>query len=66
MSDIERDTYKMSESVQTETITKDEKTVTDSPLKTKRSIRHRKAPSVDLKNVSILHFFKNLSFKLAF
>lgn len=59
MSDnIESDTPKMSESVQTETITKTEKNVTDSPSKAKSSVRHRKAPSVDLKNVSILFFLK--------
>lgn len=53
MSDI-LDT-KMSESVQTETITKTENNVADSPTKKKSSIlRHRKIPSADLNNVSII------------
>lgn len=60
MSDLEFDT-KMSESVQTETITKTENNVTDSPAKKKSSIlRHRKIPSADLNNVSIiLNVFNN-------
>lgn len=53
MSDIKPDT-KMSESVQTETITKTKKNVADSPSKAKsNSLRHRKIPSADLNNVSI-------------
>lgn len=54
MSNIEGETTKMSENVQTETITKTEKNVADSPSKVKSAnLRHRKIPSVDLKNVSI-------------
>jgi len=54
MSGIEFDT-KMSESVQTETITKPEKNETDSPSTAKKNsiLRHRKIPSADLNNVSI-------------
>lgn len=53
MSVIEVDT-KMSESVKTETITKTEKNVADSPSLAKNSnLRHRKIPSADLNNVSI-------------
>lgn len=54
MSDIEIDT-KMSESVQTETITKPEKNAADSPSTAKKNsiLRHRKVPSADLNNVSI-------------
>lgn len=58
MSDLESD-IKMSESVQTETITKTEKSVGDAPSTKKSSIlRHRKIPSADLNNVStILYIF---------
>jgi len=54
MSDIEFDT-KMSENVQTETITKPEKNAADSPSTAKKNsiLRHRKIPSADLNNVSI-------------
>lgn len=50
----------MSESVQTETITKTENNVADSPSAAKKSsiLRHRKIPSADLNNVSIFLFFK--------
>lgn len=58
MSDLELKTTEMSESVQTETITKTEKNDDDSPSKKKsNSLRHRKVPSIDLNNVSILCFF---------
>jgi len=55
MSNIEFDT-KMSENVQTETITKPEKNAADSPSTAKKNsiLRHRKIPSADLNNVSIL------------
>lgn len=66
MSELELDT-KMSESVQTETITKPEKDDSDLPAvsnagtKTNNnSLRHRKIPSADLNNVSILTFFIKL------
>lgn len=53
MNKIEADITKMSESVQTETITKTEKNATDSPSKAKSSnLRHRKIPSADLNTVS--------------
>jgi adiponectin receptor len=53
MSDIEFDT-KMSENVQTETITKPEKNAVDSPSTAKKNsiLRHRKIPSADLNNKS--------------
>lgn len=63
MSDIEFDN-KMSESVQTETITKPENNAGDSPSTSKKnsSLRHRKIPSADLNNVSIFlvnfYFYK--------
>lgn len=46
---------KMSESVQTETITKPEKNAADSTSTAKKNsiLRHRKIPSADLNNVSI-------------
>jgi len=58
MSDLQFDT-KMSESVQTETITKPEKNVADSPSTAKKNsiLRHRKIPSADLNNVSIIIIF---------
>lgn len=60
MSDVEIDT-KMSESVQTETITKPEKDVSDKKenagnKNNSSSLRHRKIPSADLNNVSILMY----------
>jgi hypothetical protein len=57
MSDIETVT-KMSESVQTETITPNENKVADTPSTAKKSsiLRHRKIPSTDLNNVSIFLF----------
>lgn len=58
MSDSELKTTEMSESVQTETITKTEKNEDDGPSKKKsNNLRHRKVPSIDLNNVSILFFY---------
>lgn len=69
MSDIET-VDKMSESVQTETITTNEKNVADIPSTTKKSsiLRHRKIPSTDLNNVSILYVLKinNLHYSFIF
>lgn len=54
MSDLKED-IKMSESVQTETITKPEKKNDESPSTEKKNsnLRHRKIPSADLSSVSI-------------
>lgn len=60
MSNIQLKTTEMSESVQTETITKTEKNEDDGPSKKKSNIlRHRKVPSIDLNNVSIVFYFYN-------
>lgn len=54
MSDLELKTTEMSESVQTETITKTEKNEDDGPSNKKiNNLRHRKVPSIDLNNVNI-------------
>jgi len=67
MSDIELET-KMSEIVQTETITKPEKNAVESPSTAKKNsiLRHRKIPSADLNNVSIfcIIFLNNKIIKL--